>query len=53
MIDTNITHLSNYIRLDLARLQAMILASPPLLSHLKRLDRVGIVSVSSASHLQT
>jgi hypothetical protein len=53
VIDTDITYLLNYIKLDLARLHAMILTSPPPLPHLKRLGMVGAVSVPSDSHPQT
>ena len=56
MIDTDITSftlLPNYIKLDFSRLHAMILTSPPPLPRFKRLGRVGVVSVLSASHPQS
>jgi hypothetical protein len=42
MIDTDITLLPIGIKMDLARLHAMILTSPPLLPHLKRETGLGV-----------
>ena len=49
MIDTDITLPPNYIKLDLARSHAMILTSPPPLTHL-RLVKVGVVRVCLLPH---